>query len=258
MTCWPPTACKGRVRTEACGLSPFHHVALRDSPQLLPRTLGVVSGLTDAVAMSLRLFLNTGSLSDFCEGKTQVVIKLPLMPQPEVMFCILRGRDHQRSQINTKVICGPVIVSLVPCSCIGNPADAAQHTRPRLPPAGRIAQILPQVCSGLCRFFQEFSPGLPPVIWRASFGSILLQLWSKKFTSKDLFLITFHPNLHSLLINLYHQTAEYPLQLQAVINFLTNFGQSPFFKKPTTNQLHFLAKCVLRIMSRRRYLQIFS
>lgn len=115
MTCWPPTACKGRVRTEACGLSPFHHVALRDSPQLLPRTLGVVSGLTDAVAMSLRLFLNTGSLSAFCEGKTQVVIKLPLMPQPEVMFCILRGHESYLWASYCKP--GPVQLHRKPCRC---------------------------------------------------------------------------------------------------------------------------------------------
>lgn len=59
--------------------------------------------------VSLHLSLNAGSLPIFFKGKTQVVKKLPLMPQLEVMFCILSRRDHQWRQIHSTVIYGELL-----------------------------------------------------------------------------------------------------------------------------------------------------
>ena len=77
-----------------CLFSQFHHIAWRDSLQSLPRMPGTVRWQKDPLGKCLlTLPLMIGHIYVFSKRKTQVVMKLPLKPQPEIMFCILRGRD---------------------------------------------------------------------------------------------------------------------------------------------------------------------
>lgn len=112
--------------------------------------------------VSPHLFLDAAPVFVFSKGKTQVVMQLPLMPQPAAMFCNLRGRDHQQSQTDSRLFTEQFLQAW-PCA-------AAVEALLRL-----HSKLAHGFASWQNSLFQELSPGQPPVTCSASSESILLE-----------------------------------------------------------------------------------